>query len=90
MLEENLKILQDNPTLVIEVQGHTDAIGTDEYNMRLSQARAAAVKKWMVDRGISPDRLVAKGYGESMPIASNSTKEGRQKNRRVVFKILSK
>ena len=77
----------------MEIGGHTDArpIKTKEYNnnMELSQARAESVKKYLVEKfNISPDRLVAKGYGATKPIADNKTEEGMAKNRRTEFKIL--
>lgn len=67
----------------IEVAGHTDSRGSDEYNMNLSQQRAEAVRNYLVSKGIAADRLSAKGYGESQPVAGNDTDEGRFKNRRV-------
>jgi outer membrane protein OmpA-like peptidoglycan-associated protein len=67
----------------IEVAGHTDSRGSDEYNMKLSQRRADAVRNYLVSKGIAADRLFAKGYGESQPVADNATDEGRFKNRRV-------
>lgn len=71
----------------VEIQGHTDDVGNDAYNLDLSQRRVEAVMAWLVANGIAPERLVAKGYGESKPIASNGTEDGRAKNRRVQFKI---
>jgi outer membrane protein, adhesin transport system len=65
------------------VVGHTDSIGTDEYNQDLSDRRAASVKAWLVKKGINPNRITTKGMGESQPIASNQTREGRAQNRRV-------
>ncbi len=83
--------IESNPTLLIEVQGHTDSQGDDAKNLKLSQERAEAVKEYLVkNHGIEPNRLIAKGYGEKKPIASNNTKEGRAKNRRVEFVILQK
>ena len=67
----------------IEVAGHTDSRGSDAYNMNLSQQRAEAVRTYLVGKGIAADRLSAKGYGESQPVADNATDEGRFKNRRV-------
>jgi outer membrane protein OmpA-like peptidoglycan-associated protein len=67
----------------VEVAGHTCNIGTDEYNMGLSQRRADAVRNYLISQGIPADRLTAKGYGESQPTADNSTREGRVQNRRV-------
>ena len=72
----------------VEIQAHTDAKGNDDYNMQLSVRRAEAVRKYLVDKGVAADRLEAKGYGESKPIASNDTQEGRDQNRRVEFVIL--
>jgi OOP family OmpA-OmpF porin len=75
----------------LEVQGHTDNRGGKKYNMKLSDKRAAAVVKWLVTRGsVDPGRLSSHGYGMDEPIAENDTPEGRQKNRRVQFKILEK
>jgi len=67
----------------IEVAGHTDSRGSDAYNMNLSQQRAEAVRNYLVSKGIAADRLSAKGYGESQPVAGNATDEDRFKNRRV-------
>ena len=67
----------------IEVAGHTDSMGSDAYNMRLSRQRAEAVRNFLISRGVAADRLTAKGYGESQPVADNATEEGRFKNRRV-------
>ena len=77
----------ENTGYIIEVQGHTDNIGTDEVNKRLSQKRAEAVKNYLEKKGVPADRLTAVGYGPTMPIADNKTKAGRAKNRRVEFKI---
>jgi len=67
---------------VILVVGHTDSIGSDAYNMKLSQARAAAVKAYLVQRGVPANRIYTEGKGEGSPIADNKSREGRQKNRR--------
>jgi OOP family OmpA-OmpF porin len=67
----------------VEVAGHTDSVGTEEYNLELSQRRAEAVRAYLVDKEVPADRLTAKGYGESMPEADNATEEGRARNRRV-------
>lgn len=69
--------------VTIEVAGHTDSRGSDEYNMVLSRERAEAVRNYLISKGIAADRLIAKGYGESQPVADNDTDEGRFKNRRV-------
>jgi outer membrane protein OmpA-like peptidoglycan-associated protein len=87
--ETIMKIIGGNPTTKIEVQGHTDSRGDDDYNMQLSNDRAAAVKDYLVSKhNIKADRLVAKGYGESQPTASNATEDGMAKNRRVEFVIM--
>lgn len=77
------------PDMVIEVGGHTDSIGSESNNQRLSEARAASVTRYLLSRDLSADVLVSKGYGETTPIATNDTKEGRWKNRRIGFKVLS-
>jgi outer membrane protein OmpA-like peptidoglycan-associated protein len=83
------KVLAGNPDITIEVQGHTDSRGSAEYNMNLSDQRANAVKDYLVSKhDIKSSRLVAKGYGESHPVASNNTADGMAKNRRVEFIIL--
>jgi OOP family OmpA-OmpF porin len=74
--------------LRIEIQAHTDSMGDTAYNQSLSEKRAESVRDYMVDKGIAADRMEAKGYGESQPIADNKTREGRAKNRRVELKII--
>jgi OOP family OmpA-OmpF porin len=83
MLQEAVLIMKKNPDLKVEVDGHADSTGAAAYNMTLSEKRAEAVKKHFVDQGIDPDRLTTKGFGITKPAASNKTKEGRAKNRRV-------
>lgn len=78
-----LAMLQADPTLSVDIEGHADWMGSDAYNIRLSQRRAQAVVDWLVARGIARERLHAIGKGEREPIASNDTTEGRQLNRRV-------
>lgn len=89
-IERLIQLMNENPTLKIELSSHTDSKGTDEYNEKLSQARAQSVVDYLISKSITTDRLVAKGYGESQPISTNETDEGRQMNRRTEFKILSK
>jgi outer membrane protein OmpA-like peptidoglycan-associated protein len=89
-LENLIQLLNNNPTMKIELSSHTDGKGTDDYNMKLSQARAQSVVDYLIGKSINKDRLVAKGYGKSQPIAGNDTDEGRQMNRRTEFKILEK
>ncbi|WP_437813562.1 OmpA family protein [Sorangium sp. So ce1078] len=91
LLDEVAGVLKEHPEITkIEVQGHTDPRGGRAYNIKLSQARAESVTKALVQRGVEADRLASKGYGPDVPIAENDTDEGRQKNRRVQFKILEK
>jgi outer membrane protein OmpA-like peptidoglycan-associated protein len=71
----------------LEIQGHTDDKGSDEFNLKLSQSRADAVKKYLVSKGIIADTITAKGFGESKPLVANDTDANREKNRRVEFKI---
>jgi OOP family OmpA-OmpF porin len=80
--------LKKYPELQIELQGHTDSVGADKYNLNLSQRRADAVRSYLLSQGVSPAQVVARGYGESQPVADNSTAEGRAQNRRVVMKVL--
>ena len=93
-LDKLVQILVDNPEIRIELSSHTDSIASVEYNLNLSQRRAQSAVNYMIQRGISPDRMVAKGYGELRPIARNTNRdgtdnpEGRQRNRRTEFKIL--
>ena len=87
-LDALVQLLKDNGKLRIELGSHTDDKGADDYNLKLSDARAASVVAYLEGKGIAPERLVAKGYGESSPVASNGTDEGRQQNRRTEFKVL--
>ena len=87
-LDRLLAIFDDVPTLKVEVAGHTDSDGSDEYNEGLSDRRANAVRDYLVSKGIPEDQIVAKGYGEVQPIATNDTDEGKQLNRRVEFVVL--
>src|SRR6059036_2623110 len=78
---------KEHPNLRALVEGHTDSIGSDAYNQRLSERRANAVGDYMIARGIEAQRITTKGWGESKPIASNKTKEGRAQNRRVEITV---
>ncbi|MES2679356.1 MAG: OmpA family protein [Bacteroidota bacterium] len=89
-LDRLIKLLNDNPGLKIELASHTDADGAAEYNIKLSDSRSASVVDYLIGKGIVSARLVAKGYGETKPIAPNDTPAGKQKNRRTEFKILEK
>jgi outer membrane protein OmpA-like peptidoglycan-associated protein len=88
-LEDAAKTLNENPTISVQIRGHTDGIGSDRYNQRLSEKRAQAVVNYLVqDLGIDASRLTARGYGKSRPVADNKTEQGRALNRRVEFVIL--
>ncbi|MFA0964651.1 OmpA family protein [Roseivirga sp. BDSF3-8] len=89
-LDRVVSLLMENPTLKIEIAGHTDNKGSDGYNETLSQGRADAVRDYLVQKTFEADRITAVGHGESKPEATNETDEGRQINRRVEFTILSK
>jgi len=82
-LDAVVAVLEKNTALNIKIKGHTDNIGMAAYNMKLSESRAKAVMDYLVEKGIDPKRLSAKGFGLTLPIAGNDTKEGRAKNRRV-------
>ena len=88
-LERLLKLFDEIPGLIVEIGGHTDAVGSDEYNQNLSEQRANAVRDYLMENNVEEQRVVAVGYGETTPVATNDTDEGRQLNRRVEFKILS-
>jgi outer membrane protein OmpA-like peptidoglycan-associated protein len=89
VLDEAAQKMKDDPRLSVEVEGHTDSIGTELYNLGLGQRRAEVVKGYLVLRHqIEPQRMTAVSYGESRPIADNRTREGRALNRRVEFKVL--
>jgi outer membrane protein OmpA-like peptidoglycan-associated protein len=85
VLAKVVKTLTDNPDIKVEIQGHTDDKGKEAANMKLSERRANSVKTYLVKNGIAKDRLTAKGYGQTKPVASNDTPEGREKNRRIEF-----
>ena len=93
-LDKLVDLLTDNPEIKIEMSSHTDSIASNSYNIQLSQRRAESTVRYLISKGIAPDRLVAKGYGEEKPIARNTNPdgtdnpEGRQRNRRTEFKIL--
>ncbi len=76
-------ILLAYPGLRLEVEGHTDSVGTEEYNQRLSEQRAGSVRDYLLQQGVSDGAMVARGFGKSHPIAPNTSMQGRQQNRRV-------
>lgn len=87
-LDRVVKFLNDYPNVEIEMSAHTDSKGSDQYNFTLSDNRARSVMEYILSKGIAASRIISKGYGETMPVATNETDEGRQLNRRVEFKIL--
>lgn len=87
-LDRVVYLLKNYPIDLVEVAGHTDSVGNEQYNLTLSDKRSNAVREYLIKKGISKDKLLAKGYGKTEPIATNETEEGRKKNRRVELKIL--
>lgn len=86
-LEAAFKFFVKHEDVLVDVSGYTDSIGTYDYNKKLSVKRGNEVKKWLVDKGISADRISVEGYAEANPVAPNTTKEGRKQNRRVVIRV---
>lgn len=82
------KVMIENPQIKVEISGHTDNVGGDSYNQKLSESRAKAVVDYLVNKGIPQSRMIFAGYGKTMPLATNETPEGRQENRRTEFKII--
>lgn len=89
VLNDVARALLDNPSIKIRIEGHTDSRGSNAKNRRLSQGRAESVRNYIVNRNIDKKRMVAKGYGEDVPISDNRTRHGREQNRRVEFVITS-
>ena len=87
-LDKLSEYMKDNPGCKIEIGGHTDNVGSDDYNMLLSGRRARAVKDYLVAKGVKQDKVIEKKYGEGSPIASNNTSSTRKYNRSVAFKVL--
>jgi outer membrane protein OmpA-like peptidoglycan-associated protein/tetratricopeptide (TPR) repeat protein len=90
VLDQLIEFLSENPGINIQIQGHTDNIGNDAENLKLSENRARSVYDYLVLKGISARRLLYKGFGKTMPVSDNETEEGRAKNRRTVFVITKK
>jgi OOP family OmpA-OmpF porin len=88
MLDLDLQILLDHPNIVVEVQGHTDSQADDEYNMDLSRRRAEAVRDYFIEKGVAPSQLSVRAYGETRPMDTNLTPEGRQRNRRIELVVI--
>lgn len=89
-LDRVLKLLNENPSMKIEISGHTDSDGSDELNRKLSDNRAVSVMNYLTSKKIATNRIIAKGYGETKPIVPNDTDENKQLNRRVEFTVLEK
>jgi outer membrane protein OmpA-like peptidoglycan-associated protein len=94
MFDSLINWMNEYPAMKVEVSSHTDNIGSDAFNQKLSEARAASCVEYLASKGISRDRILSKGYGETMPIEPNQIKgkdnpEGRKKNRRTEFKVLN-
>jgi outer membrane protein OmpA-like peptidoglycan-associated protein len=87
-LRKLINYLNQYPSLNIEIGGHTDNVGTEAYNLELSNKRAESVYNYLVNEGISPERLTSRGYGFASPVASNDSESGRAQNRRTEFKVL--
>jgi OmpA-OmpF porin, OOP family len=91
LMNEIRDVLNQHPEITkLEVQGHTDDSGNEAFNQHLSEERATAVRQWLIDAGIPANKLVAKGYGYSKPLADNRIRQGRQQNRRVQFVIIER
>lgn len=86
-LNDVAKIMSENPGMSLAIDGHTDWVGSDEYNQKLSDGRAASVRDYIISKGVDASRITSAGHGESMPVADNKTAAGRQKNRRVEMKL---
>jgi OmpA-OmpF porin, OOP family len=89
LLNQVVQVLNDYPKMRVSIQGHTDSQGGEALNMRLSQERAEAVREYLVEKGVAPERLEALGYGPTKPIATNRTAKGRSLNRRTEFRIVA-
>jgi outer membrane protein OmpA-like peptidoglycan-associated protein len=87
-LNDLVEILKIKNTMVVEIQGHTDDVGNLDDNMKLSQSRAEEVRKYLISKGIEENRVSAKGYGPTQPIAENTTEAGKAKNRRTSLKVI--
>jgi OOP family OmpA-OmpF porin len=91
LLKEVVTIMNDHPEIeLIRIEGHTDNDASDRYNLKLSNERAAAVKTYLTSKGVDATRMESKGFGESKPIADNTTEEGREQNRRVEIHIVKR
>lgn len=89
-LDEIASVLGEYRKTAVVIQGHTDSTGSEEHNQSLSERRASSVRSYLASRGVDPDRMAALGFGESAPVASNSSESGRQLNRRVDLMLRAK
>jgi OOP family OmpA-OmpF porin len=87
ILDRLIAFLKENPNKKVALEGHTDSIGTEQYNQGLSERRANSVKDYLTKRGVDAGKISTRGFGETRPIADNKTAEGRAKNRRVEIKV---
>jgi OOP family OmpA-OmpF porin len=87
VLDKVAAAMSKYPRLKVEVQGHTDSSGSDSHNMKLSQQRAESVREYLISQGVAASQMTAKGYGETEPVADNSSEAGRAQNRRVVLHV---
>jgi len=88
MLNNVAELLKNKRSMVIEISGHTDDVGDNITNQKLSEGRALAVKNYLISKGAKPEQITAVGYGKTQPIADNTTEEGRKKNRRIELKVI--
>ncbi len=88
ILDKWVQYLKEHPTMIVEIASHTDSVGPEQHNLRLTRKRAEAVRNYFIQKGIAPNRLIARGYGEYQPIADNGTPEGRAQNRRVEIRVI--
>ncbi|HEU4471323.1 MAG TPA: OmpA family protein, partial [Flavisolibacter sp.] len=89
-LDKLVQLLRDNPTVKVQLEGHTDNVGSAADNLKLSENRAKSVVAYLASKGIAADRLLAKGFGATKPVADNKTEEGRAQNRRTELRVISK
>jgi OOP family OmpA-OmpF porin len=89
VLDKLADSMKGQPGMRVEIDGHTDSVGNQDYNLKLSQARAKLVRLYLHEKGIKMDRMTVDGFGKFKPVADNATEEGRALNRRVEFKILT-
>ncbi|NOY37761.1 MAG: OmpA family protein [Chlorobi bacterium] len=87
-LDRVIKFMDSNPSIRVEIDGHTDNVGSAEYNLKLSEQRAKSVARYLIEHGVDASRILYKGFGFSQPVDTNETEEGRARNRRVEFKII--